>query len=67
MHKDYLGDGVYAEFDGYGVKLTTENGFGPSNTIVLEPEVLNALNRYLGRIRQIMEQPQPEYEHDNQR
>ena len=46
MKKVYLGDSVYAEFDGYGVTLTTENGFGPSNTIYLEPPVLNALNKY---------------------
>ena len=41
--KIYLGDSVDAETDGYRVTLTTENGFGPSNTIVLEPEVLDAL------------------------
>jgi hypothetical protein len=47
--KDYLGDSVYAEFDGFGIVLTTENGDGPSNRIVLEPEVLTALNRYVAR------------------
>lgn len=41
--KTYLGDSVYASFDGYMVTLTTENGFGPSNTIHLEPEVLQSL------------------------
>ena len=35
-----LGDSVYAQFDGFGIILTTENGLGPTNTIVLEPEVL---------------------------
>jgi len=24
--KEYLGDGAYAELDGWGVKLTAENG-----------------------------------------
>lgn len=44
MNKVYLGDSVYAQVDELGrVVLTTENGFGPSNTIVLEPEVLHAL------------------------
>jgi hypothetical protein len=38
--KVYLGDSVYAQFDGFGIILTTENGLGPTNTIVLEPEVL---------------------------
>jgi hypothetical protein len=44
--KVYLGDSVYASFDGWYVTLTTENGYGPSNTIHLEPEVLEALKRY---------------------
>ena len=53
MHKDYLADGVYASFDGYGIVLTTENGIEATNTIVLEPEVLRALNRYVERIKSI--------------
>jgi hypothetical protein len=46
MNKVYLGDSVYADFDGYHVVLTTGNGFGPSNTIYLEPAVLAALLKY---------------------
>lgn len=46
MNKMYLGDSVYAEFDGYHIVLTTENGFGPSNTIALEPQVLKALDLF---------------------
>lgn len=47
-HKVYLGDSVYAEYDGYHIILTTENGMpgDPSNTIALEPPVLDALQRY---------------------
>lgn len=30
----------------FAVTLTTENGLGPTNTIVLEPEVIEALLRY---------------------
>lgn len=47
--KVYLGDSVYATWDGYNVILTTENGLpdDPSNTIVMEPAVLEALNRYV--------------------
>ena len=46
--KVYLGDSVYAEFDGYSIILTTENGLpeDPSNIIVLEPEVLDSLIKY---------------------
>lgn len=46
--KQYLGDSVYASFDGYSVILTTENGLplDPSNRITLEPIVIKAFNRY---------------------
>ena len=47
--KRYLGDGVYADFNGYEVILTTEDGTEiPTNTICLEPEVIEALLKYLG-------------------
>jgi hypothetical protein len=44
--KSYLGDSVYAEWDGYGFCLTTENGYpdDPRNRIYLEPVVLEALD-----------------------
>jgi hypothetical protein len=46
--KTYLGDGVYAVMDEYGaVVLTTENGIRATNTIVLEPEVYDALVTYV--------------------
>lgn len=47
-NKVYLGDSVYAEFDGYAIILTTENGLpsDPSNTIILEPEILERLTEY---------------------
>jgi len=48
--KQYLGDSVYAEFDGDGIVLTTENGFGgPSNKIYLEPEILANLNLFVDK------------------
>lgn len=50
--KDYLGDGVYAEITGYGdLVLTTSDGERNTNRIVLEPEVLAALLRYVERVR----------------
>jgi hypothetical protein len=48
-NKDYLGDSVYADFDGWYITLTTENGVEASNTIALEPQVFNALLRYAER------------------
>lgn len=48
-NKEYLGDSVYAEFDGYNVILTTNN-YGPdTNTIYLEPNVIEKLNNFIVR------------------
>lgn len=51
MPRDYLGDSVYATFDGCGIVLTTENGMGAGETIYLEMEVIAALNRFVERIK----------------
>lgn len=51
-NRNYLGDSVYADFNGYALVLTTDNGIGPSNTIYLEPLVIAALRRYLDRLNQ---------------
>ena len=56
--KDYLGDGVYADFDGFAFTLTTENGVSVTNTIVLEPMVMSALARYAKRIADVCEAEQ---------
>jgi len=47
--KEYLGDGVYAAWDEdlYAVVLTTENGIDVTTTIVLEPEVLDTLKKWI--------------------
>ena len=52
--KEYLGDSVYAQFDGYGITLTTENGLpdDPSNSIYMESKVLGALDRFIERLKQ---------------
>lgn len=49
MNKQYIGDSVYVELDDYGdIILTTENDdSGPSNRIVLEPQVYSALLDYV--------------------
>ncbi|MGA3064155.1 MAG: hypothetical protein ABSD90_13175 [Methylocystis sp.] len=44
--KTYLGDGVYATFDGYQAVLTAENGVETTNRIYLEPETIGALIRF---------------------
>jgi hypothetical protein len=51
MDKQYLGDSVYVEHDGYGLTLTTESGMGPSNTIYLEPVVYKSLQDYVAWLK----------------
>lgn len=46
---EYLGDGVYATFDGYQVWLDTR-GQSPVNRIALEPEVLASLLAFYHRM-----------------
>ena len=46
MDKDYLGDSVYAEIEADMIRLSTNDGIVESNTIYLEPDVLEALIRY---------------------
>jgi len=43
---EYLGDGVYAIFDGYGIMLHANSHEYPTDKIYLEPEVLKDLNRF---------------------
>jgi len=42
----YLGDGVYALFDGYGIWLHANDHLNPTDKVYLEPEVLESLNRF---------------------
>ncbi len=60
--KTYIGDSVYAEFDGYGVILTTENGYpdDPRNKIYLEPEVFDSLVEWLKMIEKQEMEPKKE-------
>lgn len=44
---EYLGDGVYADFDGWAVILLTSDGVTQRNKIYLEPEVRTALVKFI--------------------
>ncbi len=43
----YLGDGVYAAFDGMQVIVTTHNGLTTTNTVYLDREVADALVQFI--------------------
>lgn len=53
-NKVYLGDAVYAAFDGYHVTLTVSNGIEDTETIHLDPHVQAALIQFIERL---VEQP----------
>lgn len=52
-HKDYLGDGVYAAYDGYQIVLTAEDGIMATDTIYIDPHVETALKCYIDRINEV--------------
>lgn len=47
--KEYLGDGVYCEFDGWNIKLTAEDGISVTDTVYLDPHTYGALVRYAAK------------------
>lgn len=49
--KAYLGDGAYVDWDGCGLVLTTEDGVSVTNRVVLEPDVYEALRRYVEQLQ----------------
>jgi hypothetical protein len=50
QQEEYLGDGLYASSDGYQVWLRAPRNDG-DHLVALEPPVLDALNRYVARLR----------------
>ena len=62
--KVYLGDAVYAEFSDETqgmIRVTTENGYEPTNEIFLEPKVFDALIEFAKKINWLTaSEPQPE-------
>ena len=53
--KIYIGDGAYAQFDGYGFIVTTENGISVQNTIYFEPEVFQSFKSFYERYYPVKE------------
>lgn len=45
MKKAYLGDGLYAEFDGYMLKLVAN--YPETDVVYLEPEVWQELKKFM--------------------
>lgn len=51
--KDYLGDGVYAIHDGFGIWLYANDLKNPTDKIYIEPDVLDALNGFSQRAKEL--------------
>jgi hypothetical protein len=47
----YLGDGVYVKYDGYGIWLHANSHDNPTDRIYLEPQVFDSLNRFVEKIK----------------
>jgi hypothetical protein len=55
-YEEYLGDGLYADFDGYQIILSANDrvdGPGSTDKVALEPGVINAFMRYVKRLREL--------------
>ena len=50
-HSEYLGDGVYAKFDGYQIWLAVNNDH--NNAVALEPEVFARLCEYAKKLKEL--------------
>ena len=46
----YLGDGLYASFDGFSVILRAPRR-GGDHTVLLEPQVYEALTKYVAHLK----------------
>lgn len=58
QHKQYLGDGVYAAFDGFQIVLTVEDGISEKARIYLDPNVWLSLEAYVKRINERIKESQ---------
>ena len=50
--KDYIGDGVYIHYDGYGITLNANDAINPTDSIYLEPEVCSGFLRFIETIKE---------------
>ena len=53
-YEDYLGDGLYVDFDGYQIILAANDRVrrSPTDTVALEPGVVQAFIDYVERLRE---------------
>ena len=49
----YLGDGAYAEYDGWGFTIFASNGLERTDSVYLEPEVLASFQKFIDAMKLI--------------
>lgn len=47
---EYLGDGLYAAFDGYQICLMANSHTEPTDMVYLDPHVYSSLQKYVSRV-----------------
>lgn len=50
MDKVYLGDGCYAQYDGWMIRVFASNGMEDTNEVFLEPEVAKNLIQFVKKV-----------------
>ena len=52
-YEEYLGDGLYADFDGYQIWLAANDRVSgnPTDKVALEPGVIDAFFRYVEKLK----------------
>jgi hypothetical protein len=48
----YLGDGLYASFDGWQIELYASNGIQKTGSVFLDSDTLAAFLKYVERLQQ---------------
>lgn len=52
-NREYIGDSVYIEYDGWAFAIMTNNGYEDENVIYLEPSVIENLIHYIDKIKRL--------------
>lgn len=64
-YREYLGDGLYGDFDGYQYVLAANNGIHDTDVVYLEPEVLKKFLKYVEFIEQLKKDHQEKRNKEN--
>ena len=48
--REYLGDGLYVEYNGWDIALIASDGIRDTNIVYLEPSVFDSLLEYAKRV-----------------